>query len=159
MSGKLLPFCGWLLPGSDSRRSRGTTQRLLHTWTADLPRSWQTSPSSGVASDLPGLLFASLWLSASSPACLWIEAWPTGPFPSPNLRLWVIRAVKNRREIFSFPLQRKCSPCCHSLPDLCFKNVSWETSWLLSGSFEVFWVRIALKVPAAGQVVSPHGWF
>lgn len=27
-------------------------------------------------------------------------AWPTGPSPSPNLRLWVIRAVKNQKRAF-----------------------------------------------------------
>lgn len=73
-------------------------------------------PLSGLTLDLPALLLASPQTSASPPAHLWMEAWPTGLFPSPNLKLRVIRAVKNRRAYFychrSFLSVFPSSPVC-----------------------------------------------
>lgn len=97
--GKLLLFCQWLLTVLGTKRSRGTCP--TDSCTPEL----QIYPRTGwnpLRQACRWTCQFSLWLSASSPACLWMEAWPTGPFPSPNLRLRITRALKNRRAHFFF---------------------------------------------------------
>lgn len=57
------------------------------------------------------------------------------PFQAQILDSGLLELSKTGESFFFFsPLPWKFSPRSHSLPNLCFKNVSWEIFWHLSGS-------------------------